>query len=217
MSPRKNVYPNSFHFSSIKIANVEGLSKFKSTIEREYFCKAKITSYITDEDKVINLIIELDFNFEFLEIISTMSSFDFNKNKDSQTVNFRLTAFNKALGELRRKNKNTIDIEELNIYMNECSYIIHKLYPQSIPEQIESILDKIISHHTYFPMLFKEIPYEVFIPVFEESQLEDAKSDLAEKEDYFKFWGLYFEHEPDAVIYEVAEKEVIKSDLSLLR
>lgn len=215
MSLRKNVYTNSFRFNSDNTTDIAGITSFKQVLEREYFCNANVSSY-SSNDNSINLVIEMDFNFEFIEIFNTMSMYKLKENKTEIRNIIKLTAFNNALEELRQKNDQTIDIEELNIYMNKCSYIIHKIYSQSIPDQIESILEKIISHHTYFPLLFKELPYEVFIPVLEENQLAEVKKGLAKKDDYFKFWGLYFQSENDATIYNLEHKEIIKNDLFLL-
>ncbi len=215
MSLRKNVYTNSFRFNSDNTTDITGITLFKQVLEREYFCNANVSSY-SSNDNSINLVIEMDFNFEFIEILYTISMYKCKENKTENRNIIKLTAFNNALEELKQKNDQTIDIEELNIYMNKCSYIIHKIYSQSIPDQIESILEKIISHHTYFPLLFKELPYEVFIPVLEENQLTEVKKGLAKKDDYFKFWGLYFLSENDAIIYNLEHKEIIKNDLFLL-
>ncbi|PCJ94073.1 MAG: hypothetical protein COA50_13025 [Flavobacteriaceae bacterium] len=215
MSLRKNVYTNSFRFNCDNTRDIKGLAVFEQVLEREYFCTANVSSY-PSTDNTLNLVIELDFKFEFIEVINTMSMFKFENEKTDIKKRINLSAFKKALIALKEKNKHTIDVEELNLYTNECSYIIHKIYPHSIPEQIESILEKIISQHASFPLLFKELPYEVFIPVFDENQLEEVKKGLVEKEDYFKFWGLYFQSENDATIYDLAEKKVIKNDLLLL-
>lgn len=215
MSLRKNVYTNSFRFNSDNTTDIAGITLFKQVLEREYFCNANVSSY-SSNDNSINLVIEMNFNFEFIEILNTMSMYQCKENKTEIRNTIKSTAFNNALEELKQKNDQTIDIEELNIYMNKCSYIIHKIYSQSIPDQIESILEKIISHHTYFPLLFKELPYEVFIPVLEENQLAEVKKGLAKKDDYFKFWGLYFQTENDAIIYNLEHKEILKNDLFLL-
>ena len=37
-----------------------------------------------------------------------------------------------------------------------------------------------------------------------------------EKKDYFKYWGLYFDNQEEAVIYELTKKRIISGELHML-
>ncbi len=125
----------------------------------------------------------------------------------------------KSLKQLRTINNRIIDIEELSFYLNDTSVIVNKIYEDSILEQLERILKKLASHQFHLTKGMTEVPYEIFVPVFEEifldeeAILQERKAGYNSKLDYFKFWGLYFYSEEDAVIYDVKKKAIISGNL----
>ena len=60
------------------------------------------------------------------------------------------------------------------------------------------------------------------MPVFEESLLENdttlmnIRSGNNDVKDYFKYWGLYFYTEDDALIYDLKNTSIISGDLQML-
>jgi hypothetical protein len=74
----------------------------------------------------------------------------------------------------------------------------------------------------YFTKKFTETPYEIYIPVFEEdhfendTKLKNIRIGNNNKKDYFEYWGLYFDSEKDAVIYDLKNKSIIFGDLFML-
>ncbi|MBT8181380.1 MAG: hypothetical protein KJO53_07310, partial [Eudoraea sp.] len=130
--------------------------------------------------------------------------------------------FSRALKKLNKLNSRRIDIEELSIFAKDCSIIIKNIFENSIEEQLRQILQTIAEHYVYFSKRLTETPYEIYIPVFEEdlfeneSKLKNIRAGNNKKKDYFKYWGLYFESEKDALIYDLKNKSIIYGDLFML-
>jgi hypothetical protein len=46
--------------------------------------------------------------------------------------------------------------------------------------------------------------------------LSNQRAEKISNKDYFSFWGLYFDSEEDAVIYDLSNKSFISGDLYML-
>ena len=200
--------------------NIKGIAEFKSQLERDYFGEVQVRNCRTKPDQV-NLIIELDSNFSFREIIFFLKNKDWG-NRNGQCTGIDITNFSKAINNLRTVNDLAIDVEEFSLFLTDSSIIIKKIYHNSIEEQISKLLDYLVEHYGSITKNQTETPYEVYIPVFEEDLLQNDVKIMAieqgqnDKTDYFGFWGLYFESEDDAVIYELSNKRIITGELLML-
>lgn len=207
----KNSSPVGFN----KNYEIEGLDSFKKNLEKHFFSKATIRDFSTDNASV-KLIIDLNCNFGMVETL-----YHFNKGNWG---NFECenSSFANSLQLLQSCNDIHIEIEELSIFLKDTSIIINTVYDQSIPEQLENILKEIGNHYVYFTNGLTKIPYEIYVPVFEENIIEDNSLVLNtntcnhNKNDFFSFWGLYFYDEEDAVIYDLETLEVISGKLQML-
>ena len=199
---------------------LEGLQRFKSRMERDFFGEVQVRNRIT-KDHQANLIIELSCNFDLKEIIV------FFKNKqwgqgNGACCGVDLSNLSRAICEIRQLNRLEIDIEEFAIFLNDTSIIIKKIYKDSIQQQICELLINIADHYNFITKNYTETPYEIYIPVFEEDLLENetkiARIEQAhnDKKDYFGYWGLYFDSEEDAVIYDLPRKRIITGELHML-
>lgn len=199
---------------------IKRIAEFKSNLERDYFAKVQVRNCRTRTDQ-LNLIIELECNFSFKEIVF------FTKNKEWGNRNERCTGidvanFSQAITNLRNANDLAIDVEEFSLFLKDTSIIIKRIYHNSIDEQLSVLLNYITEHYASITKGHTETPFEVYIPVFEEDILQnDVKITAIEKgqndkRDYFGFWGLYFESEEDAVIYELSKKKIITGELLML-
>jgi hypothetical protein len=130
--------------------------------------------------------------------------------------------FSQLLKELRGHNDFPIEIEEFSIYLKDTSIVINKIYEESIPEQLEAILKSVSENYVHFTKGLSEIPYEIYVPVFEEclfekdSTLMNIKSGNNNVQDYFKYWGLYFYSEDDVLIYDLKNTAIISGELQML-
>ena len=199
---------------------IRGIEEFKSQLESDYFAEVQVRNCSTINDQA-NLIIELDSSFSLREIIFFLKNKDWGKRK-RQCAGIDITNFSKAINELRNVNDAAIDVEEFSLFLKDSSIIIKKIYHNSIEEQLLKLLDLIVEHYNSITKNHTETPYELYIPVFEEDLLQNdikiaaIEQDQNDKTDYFGFWGLYFESEEDAVIYELSKKRIITGELLML-
>lgn len=198
-----------------KKCEIVGLDSFKKKLEKYFFSKVTVRNSSTNSTTA-KLVLELDCNFELREMLNhlklgTWGSFDCGED-----------CFKKALQNLKSNNDLYIDVDEFSIFLKDTSIIINKIYEKSIPNQLESILKRINDNYIIFTKRLTEVPYEIFVPVFEEGILENdttlmnIKSGNNRVNDYFKFWGLYFNTEEDAVIYDVKNRSIISGNLHML-
>ena len=220
MPMRRDCFSHNLKVQLDNDPKIRGISKFKSQLESDYLAEVQIRNCSTNGDQA-NLIIELDCSFSLKEIIFFLRNKDWgHRNKLCSKID--ITNFSKAISELRNVNNVTIDVEEFTLFLKDSSIIIKKIYHNSIEEQLSLLLDDIVDHYKGITKNYTETPYELYIPVFEEDLLQnDVKIAAIEqgqndKTDYFGFWGLYFESEDDAAIYELAKKRIITGELLML-
>ncbi|MEK6154291.1 hypothetical protein WIW50_13555 [Flavobacteriaceae bacterium 3-367] len=209
----------SFKFESD--LKLKGLNAFKRSLERDFFSEVNIRHRATN-DTESGLIIELEGNFGLHEILYHLKNETWGNMIKKDAVEHGTSPFLRTLHELRELNQLHIDIEEFSLFLKDTAIIVNKVYEQSIPDQLENIMTSIAEHYVYFTKELTEIPYEMYIPVFEESLLENdatlanIRTGNNTAKDYFSFWGLYFDSEDDAVIYDLANRSIVYGDLYML-
>lgn len=198
-----------------KRINIEGLENFKKNLEKHFFSKAIIRDRLT-RNSLIKLTIELNCNYSMIEMLH-----HFN-NGNWGNFECKNQSFINLLQELQNSNDVFIEIEELSIFLKDTSLIINTIYNQSISEQLENILRKIGNHYVHFTGGLNRIPYEIYVPVFEENTeenyptlLNSVKSDFNEN-DFFNYWGLYFYSEEEAEIYNLKTLSITPGKLQML-
>ena len=200
---------------------IPGLEKFIADLEREYFSKVTVrncTPFINDN----NLVIELDCPLKLVELVHQIKTGCCAFGTWDDCTEEHLSSLEKAHFELCLKNDSDIEIEEFSIFLADCSIIIKKIYSQSIVEQLVNIFEALSEHLDNLTKKSREVPFEIYVPVFEEDLLENdikianVEQNLNERKDYFGYWGLYFEGDVDAVIYELPKKRIISGELYML-
>jgi len=198
-----------------------GLDAFKRSLEKEHFAEVTICNCSADE-QAAKLVIEMDCKIELVEVLFHSQKGTWGDISNPFNTSATATAFSNALTELQRLNTLPIDVEELSIILNDSLVIIKKIYHHSVQEQLGNILNTIAENYVYITKGLTEAPYEIYIPVFEEDipdnddRLSNINSGNSSKKDYFAFWGLYFDSEEDAVIYDLSNKSIISGDLYML-
>lgn len=204
-----------------KIKDLGGIQTFKNHLERDFFANANV-SQVSNEQNSLDLVIELNCNFSLTESLFYLNNGNWGSFYTSKSNNSKASPFHTALFNLSEENKITIDIEELCINLKDTSIVVSKIYDYSIPDELGNILRSLSENFVHFTKGLSEMPYEIFVPVFEEqesgpSNLQSGISTKKSKTDYFDFWGLYFESTPDSSIYDLKNKTVIdESDFFLL-
>ncbi|MGB5430937.1 hypothetical protein, partial [Eudoraea sp.] len=190
-------------------------------LEKDYFSNVAIRNCSTDTTRE-NLVIEMDCNFKLVEVLSHLQKGTWGRIYSTQNSWSKSSPFSRALKNLNKLNSRRIDIEELSIFSKDSSIIIKNIFENSIEEQLRQILQTIAENYVYLTKKLTETPYEIYIPVFEEDRIENdtklknIRTGNNKKKDYFKYWGLYFESEKDAVIYDLKNKSIIFGDLFML-
>lgn len=195
--------------------HIQGLDDFMNTLEKDFFSKVTVRK-CASEDSEVNLVVDLVCDLTLVELL-----YHFNKNiwggfEDGKS------SLPSALYDLREKNKTHIEIGEFSIFLKDSSIITNCIYKDSIPEQLKNILIELGNHYVHFTKGMSEIPYEIYVPVFEEGISEndttiiDIEVRNKESKDYYNFWGLYYNSEDDAVIYDLENLSTVNGDLYML-
>ncbi len=197
-----------------KNLQIEGLNAFAKNLEKHFFSKVIIRNLSVVPEQ-IKLVIELTCNLEFIEVL------DHLKKEMWGSFSSEKKSFASQMQQLRELNNIEIEIEELSIFLNDTSIIINKIYSQSIPEQLENILNEIVKSGHPFTQDQNEIPYEIYVPVYEESDLKEkteinVESKLPCKKDYFSFWGLYFNSNEDPMVYDLKNQILVDGSMQML-
>ncbi|MDX1363592.1 hypothetical protein [Arenibacter latericius] len=223
MSTKKNIPHNDQSVNYNTFNHIIGLDIFKRRLEKDFYAEVSITNYGTN-DNTANLSIQITCNLSLSETLFFLQN-PIAHPCTTKHINWKKTApFTKAYSDLLKKNTSIIDIGELSVIFTDTTIFISKIYYQSIPQQLEEIATTLCQHHIYYTKGLSEIPYEIFIPVFEVDNLRPdtcpIHHPLIEKnraeEDYFTYWGVYNEFCIDAKIYSLQAQDTIKGDIQIL-
>jgi hypothetical protein len=216
MSANKKDGRKSLKTTSFIRKQVSGLDTFKLKIEKEFFCDVKISNQTTDLN---NLIVEANFNFN---LSFGLSLFANRKIGNVELNNEDFCLFSNAFENLKCDYNNCVDIKELSFVFEDCTLIIHRIYENSISNKLNDLLEQLSKNILYFTKGLSKVPFEIHVPVFEE-RIFNSDSDLLflrmnekRSEDYFGFWGLYFENQVEADIYDYLNKDIIDGELTML-
>ncbi|NHF59277.1 hypothetical protein FK220_007995 [Flavobacteriaceae bacterium TP-CH-4] len=223
MSLHLDNFKNQPPISVIEDNDIAGLFMFKKSLEKLFFSEVVIRNSAT-EGQTVKLIIEVSCNFNLIEGMTNLE-----QNIWAQCFNvegsFENSRFYNLVRQLQLLNNFEIDVEEFSIIFNDCNLIINKIYEGSIPEQLGSILTKVSQHYVNLTKNYLEVPFEIFIPIFEEiNKTNEADSppfksvelEKQRKKAYFNYWGLYFYSEDDGLVYTLQEASIISGELNML-
>ncbi|MBS9463069.1 hypothetical protein KIM67_11665 [Flagellimonas sp. 389] len=190
--------------------SVEGLDDFVKVLEKDFFANARVKcQYHADKEKT-SLIFDLYCNFGLTETLHNFNNGTwggFSVDKKDTAIS---SSFDTAFNNLSIANNNEIDIAEISLHFRDTSIIIAKIYQYSIPEKLGEIISKVSEHFVHFTKGLTDMPYEIFVPVFEDKM----KSTFELDKNYFDYWGLYFENDKqhDVVIYSLKSKQLLHKE-----
>ncbi len=210
MSARKRTNPPP-QSDALRLNELIGLDVLKRTLERDFFATAAIDFYEVGNSN-INLVIHLDCNFGLTESLFHLNNGNWGSFQSSLTGDVKISPFHTTLLELEKDNGVNIDIKELSIHLQDTSIVITRLPNCQIQDNLESILNAVSANFVHFTKGLTQMPYEIFVPIYEETENSFSHSEKKHhrKPDYLEFWGLYFEGEDDASIYDVKNKVIIE-------
>lgn len=197
-----------------------GINCFQRSLDKIFFTNSKIKCK-QGVQGTLKLIIDLNCNFKLINALYhfRMGSWGGLHNEGKK---LEVSPFEQAFIEVQELNNGKLDIAEVYINLLDTTLIISKIKQQCISFHLNAILSSIEQNFIYFTKGLHEIPYEIFIPVF---QLDDSKGkpNVPQKgaahlmDGYFDYWGLYFlsEKNQEPIIYDVHNKCFIDRDLKL--
>jgi hypothetical protein len=166
-----------------------------------------------------DLIIDLYHNFGIAECLRHFNNGDWGGYNFAEESRSNISkSLSEALKTLNDKSAYPTDILELSLHFKDTSIIVAKLYAHSIPEQASKILTAIGKHFVYFTKGLTEMPYEIFVPIFEDTTIKDHTTIIDTETSYFNYWGLYFdkgEQEHEALIYSLNRKKFYEESIFL--
>jgi len=220
MSSKKNAPRKSSKAYAAEENSIIGLDAFRLKVEKDFFCDVTITNSkqsITSH----HLILEAKFNFELSQGLPLLANRQIG-DLDLSLSNDKDCLFLNALEDLHTKNTRPIDIQEVNIVFNDCMIVIHQIFTNSICSQLHNLIAELYTNQLFYTKGFSKIPYEIHVPVFEQKNIDidfnllNLRMKTNKQEDYFAFWGLYFDDTIDAHIYDFSKKEIIDGELTMI-
>lgn len=193
-----------------------GLDTFLKTVEKDFFASVQVKCKYDNLENRAGLILDLYFNIGMVDCLRHFNQGDWGDDPFSNESRNNIThSLSNALKKLNAQNSHDIDILEMSFHFQETSIVISRLSDRSIPKQIGKILSKIGEHFVYFTKGLTVMPYEIFVPVFEDNLLKSNPS--RKQTGYFDYWGLYFDEDlqHNAMIYSLQRRKLQEEDLFL--
>ena len=220
MQSNQNTNTNKEGNTSKDYLGINGVEYFKKSLEKYFFAEAIVRLDTSKIDSKHHLIIGLNCNFGLTESLFHLNSGNwggFCKN----STDLEYSGFELAVADLQDENQIEIIVEEIAIHFKDTSIFITKIPSQDITDQLCAILSSISENFVYFTRGLTEMPYEIFIPVFEETSEENSTISWSKakiRTSYFSYWGMYFysEVDQDSLVYDLKNKTIIDGDFFLL-
>ncbi len=206
-----------FPLNDIKtFVTCQGLDEFLKVLERDFFSEIGAQCRYDVKKERTDLILDIHCNFGLTESLHHFNNGNWGGISAKESLNSN-SRFDEAFQKLCVANNHAIDIAELSIHFRDTSVIISQIQDYSIPEELGSIIFKMSEHFVYFTKGLTEMPYEIFVPVFEDTDQHALEAE-GHRGQYYDYWGLYFSDEVnhDVLIYELETKELQKEDFFLL-
>lgn len=197
---------------------LDGLENFIRSIEKDFFTEVEVYGIHDDDTKKTDLVITVHCNYSIEDSVHYFKKGEWGGCTSCEKTNRVRTTFRKAFQRMKKQNKNIVDIGELSFHFEDTSIIMAKIHDHSIPKHTDTLLFEISRHFAYLTKGVSEIPYEIFVPVFEDSEHECYKA-KQKKISYFNYWGLYTEDDTGketATVYELATKTIQAEEFSFL-
>jgi hypothetical protein len=193
-------------------SGILGLDEFLKSLERDYFSNIHIRKY-SSVGTSMNMALDMICPVSLLEVLGHYNKGRWGQDSKGNSV------LQESFKTLCQQNaSNNFDIEELTLFFKDTSIVVKRLYDRSVPEQLDNIITEIAKHYVFFTKGLTERPYEIFVPVFEDTlHNESPKKPTTQQspKTYFEYWGIYLDSEDEALIYDLRKNSFIPADLDL--
>ncbi|PWL38661.1 hypothetical protein DKG77_10430 [Flagellimonas aquimarina] len=195
----------------------DGLDDFIKILEKDFYAEVKVQCHYHTSTEKTDLILDLYCNFGLTESLHHFNKGNWGGFACDLEGAKGISSFDAAFQKLSKVNKNAIDIAELSLHFRDTSIIVSRISDYSIPQQLAAIIFKTSAHFVYLTKGLTEMPYEIFVPVFEDHTRSVLTLEKNNKS-YFDYWGLYFDDDlqHDVIVYNLKTKQLRKEDFFLL-
>lgn len=199
------------------LPSLYGLDNFRVSLERDYFCDISVRNQESNTYRC-DLALGMHCNLSLRGLVQGYRERIWGVQPEEGEANPLVV----ALDRLNLQNPVEVDIEEVAIFLQDTLITIKNIYPRSVAEQFGHLMAALADHYNHLAMLENSLPYEIYIPVFEEGETDpelpiQRPASLARcSKDYLEYWGLYYETEEDAVIYDLGKRTTITGELYML-
>ncbi len=196
-----------------------GIPVLISQLEKDYFSRISISnSTLCCEEN--NLVITMECPMALHEVLYHLQQGNWGGQR-FDLVDKGISSLRQCMTEIRNLNGTFLDVEELSIHLSDCSIVIKKISQESVEYELNAILNTLAENYVHLTRQMSSTPTEIFIPVFEETPAEDQLEKLIsdskiDEKGYYSYWGLYFDTEEEAFVYDLTQKKIISGDLDLL-
>ena len=219
MSIERNGFRKNLNIRLDENPPINGLDNFKRNLEKDFYSQAQVRSCSCTPGGG-SLVIEMECPMVLGELLFHLGRGNWGQVPEGN-IGYVSNSLAFRVGQLRLENEIALEIEELSIILKNATLVIKKIFPNSIEKELNQILSAIAEHHSHFTKGEKETNFEIYIPVLEENttriQIEEAVTEPEDiRQAYLRYWGLYFDSEEDAVIYDLSRRSFISGDLHML-
>ena len=184
-----------------------GLDEFMKGLERLFFAEASAKIRMSGNGAQ-DLLLHVNSPIPLLEVLhhhrlGRWGAFP------TYSAGVRVTRLQEMLQTLEAQNDRPVDIEELSLELNDILLVIRKSSFHSIAREFDQVLESLAAHYVYLTQGLQQIPYEIYIPVVEEGELPQATTPDSRVPDFYSHWGVYFESEEDACIYDLGTRALL--------
>lgn len=182
------------------------LTNFAKILEQYYFSHVSVGRDVTPNGE-LELTIDMTCPFD---LVTSLAHFNV---REWGYMNAFASPLEHAFELLENQNFRPMDIKELNFFFKDTTLVIKNIYQRSIVEELNQILKELSKHYEFITHGGKLLPYEIYVPVFEEPMDLDAHHKETTPTDYFSHWCIYLDSELDARIYDVKRGDYISANL----
>lgn len=202
--------PNPPNPLSVKIDEspvISGLDEFMKGLERLFFAEASAKIWLS-ANGAQDLVLHIKSPIPLLEVLHHHRLGRWGAFR-TESARVQISKLQEMLQTLEVRNDRPVDIEELSLELNDILIVIRKSGVHSIAGEFDQLLESLAAHYVYLTQGLQQIPYEIYIPVAEEGTLPRALPPDSRVPDFYAHWGVYFESEEDARIYDLGTRTLL--------
>ena len=208
----REMNPNSPNPLSVRIdANpvFSGLDDFLKGLERLFFAEATAKVWMSANGSQ-DLVLHIKSPIQLLEVLHHHRRGLWGAPTTDE-AGARVSRLEEMLQAFESHNGRPVDIEELSLELHDILIVIRKSSFHSIAREFDLLLESLAAHFVYLTQGMQQMPYEIYIPVMEEGESRQGSAPHSGASDFYAYWGVYFEAEEDARIYDLSARKMIDS------